>query len=268
MGLTSEERSELIERLSELADGAERSSIEHFVASRWARCVEDLGDPDLEPRTRAGLARALVGGVDVPWARAEQALAGYPAALAEAGPEFQMVHHPAWVGLATIEVGTQGQGDAPTDEVLARAVERSAAGFRASTREEPARGEVLWAMAEVAEEVGWYPRSEQLLRFALAGPFAAAETRGQIELLLAMIEVRRGDAGGIERLMRVIEDEDAPDSARAHAGWIAAHKRLEAGDRSGAIALLSAARERVDEEEDPEIADRVDELLASWRSLG
>lgn len=184
----------------------------------------------------------------------------------DADPTAQLARHPAWIGL-----GVLGLADLLEDwegDPVERAVELAGRAFsEVGGTSDLDEGEVLWAMAEQAGDVGWTERSDALLERAIEASFADPAHRAQVRLLMAM---RLEEQGRSPRslLALVAEDDQAIDRDRVHAAWILGHLRHEEGDPDGAIEILTLAAELVDRDTEPDVAERIDGVLGRWLGGG
>ncbi|GEM_PF-3049284 len=171
---------------------------------------------------------------------------------------------PAWLGLCVLELAERVPGFEA--DPLQRAVAMATAGFESTPDLPKGPGEVLWAMAERAEHVGWEDRAEPLFEAALAAPFESLEHAAQVRLLVAMRRLEREEAGAETLLEQVVGFEEAPRQSRVHAGWILGLRAQERGDLETARARLQACLADVDPDQDGDAADRIAEALAALES--
>jgi hypothetical protein len=190
---------------------------------------------------------------------AARALRAYPDAVTAGDPLALMARHPAWVGLAHLEVAEALGGD-PSD-AFAVAVEHARLGFSAAAGGAVQDGEVLWAMAETAEEAGWRDRAEQLLSRAVDAPFADPVSRCQV-LLLAGQSVASSDPERASGYLTTVLDADVPHPLQVQAAFVLAHIAESDGDFSASVHWLQDALGRVDPEDDPRVAATLRERIA------
>lgn len=257
------DRATFVTLLAHLGPDGNVDELISFVRDRWRESLEELAARPGWDHIRAGLVRIvpdLVGEVE----RAEllgaarAAVLAYPEDLAHSDPSLLIARHPAWVGLCALELAAAMGESWPT--ALDRSVSLAHAGFSAmgSPDGPPAgRGEILWAMAEQADESGWADRARELLRAALASPFEDAASRARVRLLLGLGLVEDGDDGGIELLEVLAEDPVAEERARVHALWVLAAVARERGRIPEAREALHRAASLVDAGEESDVAHRI-----------
>lgn len=269
MPYSTHDRAAFVALLHHLAPGADRTPILRFTQDLWTDALDELGaDPGFD-QARAGLLRLLADRLEEPLRgdrldAARRALDAYPDEAAEGDPAVLVVRHPAWVGLASLELS------AAAGPLNARAIDRAvalaSAGFHASSRGAVGRGEVLWAMAEQADEAAWHDRSEILLREALRSPFEDPSHRPRVRLLLGLRLAEDGDADEAARVLEQVVADDAADGrAQVHALWVLAALHRGRGETNRAAERLREALDRVDDDEDEAVVERLREAL---RELG
>lgn len=262
--LDPDERASWLKLLPTLAPGADaRPAIAFFEGAREA-CLAELGAVPGHDGVRAGLVRLLPAVVADADARRGWLDAAERGARSLLDGELEGVEaarrHPAWAGLCLIEVATQRGEGSGLDAALSLA--RSA--FARTASDLPrGDGEILWALAEVAADVGWTDHVDPLLEAAARSRFADAENLGRVVLLQVMRALSEGlDAGpGVDALLALPELDDR---THAHALWIGAHLDREAGRIERALERLEAALGVVDAEEEPEVAERIRSAIAAW----
>lgn len=254
MPLTMNDRQHVVDHLHELADPSS-SSLIAFLAEREEAALDEVGAMPGIDQVRAALLRAWTrtghGRLDEAVAHAVAALDSYEAQVAEGSPVLLQRRHPAWVGLAALEAGLP----------LERATTLASIGFR-SVAGPHGDGDVLWAMAEAAEDAGWSDRHAQLLEAAQQAEFLDAAPQAQVRLLWALHRIEQDPAAAGE-LQRVFDDTEAPDPTRVHAAWVLAIRAQEAGEAATARQHLMGALALVDDDQEPDIAQRIREALAN-----
>ena len=230
--------------------------------------MEEIGTVPGFDQVRAGLIRGLADTLSpdealVAQENASAALDAYIAALDtdDLDPLLLLARHPAWVAIASLELDRWKETPAPAS--IDRAVALATAGFAAvGDGQKTGRGEVLWAIAEQADDAGWATSATEIYESAVGVPFASEEGKSQVRLLLGLRWVEDRDARGRQLLAEVAEDALATQRSRVHAGWVLAALHSEDGDSEAALALLKAARSEVDHEDEPDVAHRLDEAIA------
>ena len=260
VGLSSEDRALFLRLLPALGDDADPRPARAFARVHRDELLDELVSTPGFEQVRAAALR-LVPDLEVADAERDQLLAAAGAALLvepSDQPSERIARHPAWIGLAVLELADLRDGWGA--DSVSRAVQLAARAFSVHGDDGVGAGEVAWAMAEQADEAGWSSRGEQLLEWAITQPFARPTHLAQVRLLTAIRrDQRRVDAAPL--LMLVIQDEHAEDETRTHAAWILAHLRLRAGDREDAREMLLRASEWVDRDEKPNVAERIDAAL-------
>ncbi len=253
MPLTMSDRQHVVDHLHELADTPSEALLA-FLAEREEAVLDEAGALPGIDQVRAAILRAWRRAghphLDQAVANAAAALDGYESQVAEGSPVLLQRRHPAWVGLTALEAGLP----------IERAVALASVGFE-SVAGPHGDGDVLWAMAEAAEDAGWSDRHADLLEAAQQADFIDAAPRAQVRLLWALHRIE--DAPEAEQeLQALFDDGDAPDPTRVHAGWVLAMRAREANDQAAARQHLLGALALVDEEEEPAVAQRIREALA------
>lgn len=264
MPLNAEQRVAFLAHAAEHAASPDSEGWASFLREHRGAILDELGAVPGISQVRAVALRALPELVQ-PGPEREALLTQAGAALAEApegDPTAQLARHPAWIGLGLLEFAAL-RPDFEGDPVE-RAVELAGRAFSvvggAADLDE---GEILWAMAEQAGDIGWMARSDELLERALEASFADPAHRAQVRLLVAM-RMEQREASPRSLLALVAEDEQALDRDRVHAAWILAHLRREAADPDGALEVLQLAADLVDRQNDPQVASKIDATLQDW----
>jgi hypothetical protein len=168
----------------------------------------------------------------------------------------RMRRHPSWVALCRLELGEQ-RGE-PFDENVASALSLARSGFaHLSGRPMAGEGEVLWAIAETASEVGWSDRAAPLMDLAEHVAFADPENLNRVRLIQLMASVDATDADEAGRVEQIETSEHVDDQTFVHAMWIGAHLDRASGRLPRALERLQVALERIDEEETPDVHARI-----------
>lgn len=266
--LEPEERAGWIALLEGLAPGADAGPALAFVRTHRAACEAELAAVPGHDQVRAGLVRAW-GAVDPGGVAA--ALAGVDAALAAfaddplAGAQA-LRRHPAWAALVRLELAA-ARGEALDDAVLAEAASIASSGFaKVSPDDARAAGEVLWAIAEVAADVGWTDRVDLLLEAAARAPFDDAENLGRVRLLQLLRLLADDEARAPAAVDALLALAPVDPRTRVHALWIGAHLDRDGGRLARAMARLEEALALAedDEDEDPAVAERIRGALRAW----
>lgn len=255
MTWTMADRQAFVELLPSLAPGSPAREALAFVSERESVVLREAGAIPGVDQVRAGLLRALRLGESSlfqPAAEAaEAALVAFAEQVRDAPPTLLQRRHPAWVGLASLEAG------APLEE----AVRRARLGFETVAGPQ-GDGDVLWAMAEAAEDVGWSDHHRALLAQAAEADFLDPAPQSQVRLLWALDRLESEPEGAERDLAALTRDVEAPDPVRVHAAWVLSVGARERGERAESQRLLLAALALVDAERDPEVATRLREALA------
>jgi hypothetical protein len=264
--MDSEALAQLIGLLDRLAPDADASAVAALLGEDPEGWAAEVGAVPGHDQARAALIRALpllrdTADADTLLAAADAALEAWdPAGLDGAA---QIRRHPAWVGLATVELGA-ARGAPGAD--LGLALDRAARGFRAQGALHVGPGEVAWALAEAALEVGWHDRAGPLLDRAAEGPFADEENEGRVVLLRLLLALE-GETDGLDpaiepALEALLALGSADERTRVHALWIGAQRDREAGRLGRALSRLDEAAALLSHGEEPEVLARVEALRA------
>jgi hypothetical protein len=251
MGLEAHERAALLELMPVLEAGD--PAISTAISRLAPRLVDELAARPGSDAVRALVLRAM-GAVDVDttgWVEAASgALETYAADVGSGDPMLLMERHPAWAGLASLELALR---EGSSVDVAVDAAERAARlGFASigdgrGTR----RGTVLWALSERADEAGWASRSRVLLDAAAAGPFDDPSDAARVLLLQGLGDAERESAEASGRLEAAASHPDADGRTRTHARWVLHAMARDSGDRDAAIHWLDAALADSEDEPDP-----------------
>lgn len=259
MPLSPDDRATFLELLSELGDDVDPRRVHAFASTHRHALLDELVAVPGVARIRAGVLRLLphlvpeAAGRAPLLAQAAEALMQPPTDH----PLDRVSRHPAWIGLGVLELAALQGWDA---DPIERAVQLAARAFEAAGAADIGEGEVLWAMAEEAAEVGWGSRARLLLQRLPDADFASSERRAEALLVLALSRLQSGGAA-TELLQALTDDADASARVRTHAAWILGQLARQSGDDEAARGWLRKAAERVDREADPEVAARIDEAL-------
>ncbi len=262
MPLSHDDVLALMQQLRQLAPDQDHGALVAWASERVELLLEAVQAIETLDAIRAGILRLLP---DLPIGdeRRIAVLRGAGQALfaAHNADVLAMTRDPAWLGLSVIELAERVPGFEA--DPLQRAVALATRGFESTPDLPKGPGEVLWAMAERAEHVGWEDRAEPLFEAALAAPFESLENAAQVRLLVAMRRLEREEAGAEELLRQVVGFEEAPRQSRVHAGWILGLRAQERGDHAEARARLEACLADVDPELDGDAAERIAEALSA-----
>ncbi len=254
MPLTMNDRQHMVDHLHDLA-GPPAPSLLAFLSEREEAALDEVGAIPGIDQVRAAILRAWRRSghdrLDEAMTHASAALNSYEAQVAEGSPVLLQRRHPAWVGLACMEAGMP----------IERATELASVGFR-SVAGPHGDGDVLWAMAEAADDAGWADRHEELLEAAQQADFLDTAPQAQVRLLWALHRIER-DPAAVRELQGLFDDTEAPDPTRVHAGWALAVRARESGEPGAARQHLMGALALVDEEQEPDVAQRLREALAN-----
>ncbi len=262
--LDPEARAAWLTLLPHLAPGADAGPAIAFFRESEAECLGEIVAVPGHEGVRAGLLRLLPAVVPDEAARAdllsraEHALHTLTEGEGDGGDGIR--RPPAWAGLGLLELLDQRGSAAAIEQAFTLARSGFVRGAGVLPRGD---GEVLWAMAEVAAEVGWTDRSGPLLEAACAARFADPDNLGRVLLVRALDELE-GGATSSPSLDRLLDLDDLDDRTRVHAAWIAAHLDRTAGRMAAALDRLHEALEHVDVDEEPEVADRIRSAMAAW----
>jgi len=264
MPLNATDRASLLSLMTELGPQGDRSLFIQQVHAFGSVALDEIGQLPGVDQLRCGLLRVLdqildADELDAGLQAAEHALGTYPGMATAEDPMLSLARHPAWVGLAQLELSEHRRGSTPAD--WDRAVSLASAGFRHLGT--AGRGEVLWAMAEQAESVAWTHRATSVLEQALDAPFDEESHRGEVRLLLGLRYAEDEDPRAVERLTEVATGV-GPAQRKVHARWVlSALVREEApqealGHLTEALVLLES-----DPDAPHEVTDRVRSQLAA-----
>ncbi len=217
----------------------ERPGVEP-VRARILRLFPRLGLP--EARARAVLERV------------EAVLRAYEEDVQGGDPAAVMVRHPAWVGLSQLELADRLGRDA--ESALEQALRYASAGFRVAGGAVE-RGDLLWALAECADDAGWDERACALLERAADGPFAEPEGQHRVAVLLAD-RVADEEPVRAERLLRPVLEAEQP-GLRSQACYLLARLAFRGGDRARASRWLDRAIETAREAGYEDLVPRLEE---------
>jgi hypothetical protein len=251
-----------------LGPGRDPEGVLALVRDRWVACLAEVqADPGFD-KARAGLIRVfrteLVADPEVRDALrgAARVVRSFPEEVVHGDATLLLARHPAWVGLCALEL-------AKWDRSLARnplewAITLALAGFSVLTgKADAGRGEILWALAEEAESVGWFGTGRQLLEVAADAPFADPDHAVQVRLLLALRRLENGEPDAADLLEEVARSPVADARTVTHARHVLAELRAREGDAGGARYWFEQALASVDPDEDPAIAERLQAELAT-----
>ncbi|TNE92856.1 MAG: hypothetical protein EP330_00290 [Deltaproteobacteria bacterium] len=261
MSLAPAERAAFLDLLPELGPDGDRRKISAFLAEH-PHAAGELGARPGMDQVRAGLLRVVdeLGDEDDLRDQALAALSAYAEDVQDPDPAVLLERAPSWVGLAWLEArGESGW----TSEAALEAAELARTGFAAAKMTGIGEGELLWALAEAAAEVGWTDRERFLLDEARQASFEAEERAGEVALLYAMRCLEDGDEAGLGILEEVSELEAASARTRIHARAILGAVASERGDREAARAWFEGALAEVDPDEEPDVAAQLESTLAS-----
>ncbi len=255
MPWTMADRHSFVDLMSSLETEGSRSRAVDFTRERSSTLLDEVSALPGVDQVRAGLLRAMKLADDPRWSEAasaaKSAIEAYVREAPTASPTLLQRRHPAWVGLAALESGLE----------LDVAIASARAGFEAYAGKQD-DGDVLWAMAEAADDVGWATRHAELLNIAVNAPFTDTDHRDQVRLLLALELAERDADAALAPLTAIAADEEASERARVHASWVAAALYRRAADTVSAERLLRSALELIDRDAEPDIAERLELAIA------
>lgn len=269
MGLSADDRASLMGMSAALAPGEDAADALRFVRDREEDCLDELGAVPGHDQVRAILLRLLPAwqpdaAVQAP--RIAAATAAMDAYLEDPLEDLRSLErHPAWAGMCAIEIGALQGGTTSDPETLDRAVALALHGFEHSAPHEPHdRGEILWALAEVASDVGWEDHVGPLLDAAVTSTFADDENRGKVALIRALRGLYRGSPpDAVTPEIDAILAYDVLDpQTRIHALWVGAQLDRQTGRHARAVLRLQACLDLVDADEEPEVVERIHEVLS------
>ncbi|MCO4746558.1 MAG: hypothetical protein KC912_17320 [Proteobacteria bacterium] len=264
MSLTPADRAAFLEIFADLGPEGDGSHAVALLSPLREPAMAELGDRPGMDQVRAGVLRTLpfMGGLeDAHRDAAIAAIEGYAEDVAEPDPAVLLERAPAWVGLAYLEaLGEQGW----TTEAARTAADHARIGFAAARLEGVGTGEVLWALAEAAGDVGWTDRERFLLDEARGASFEDIERAGEVALLYALRCLQDGDAEGVTLLEAVASLDTAAPRTRIHARAVRGAIAEESDEPAAAREWYVAARAEVDAEEEPDVAAQLDAAIAAF----
>ena len=272
MPFTQEEREAFLAMLPDLGPLGSTDPVSHFVTERRAASLsEAVAIPGFD-QVRAGLFRILGRVLDTEEKDAiastgRAAIDSYLDAVSEPDldPLFLMARHPSWVAIASMEL--DAWNDIPPAASVDRAVHLATAGFEAvGDGQATGRGEVLWAIAEQADEAGWTQVATTLYQATLDAPFASEDGPSQVRLLLALRYVEDRDARAPSLLKDVIDDALATHRSRIHAAWVLAAMHNASDEPQDALSLLTVARDLAHEAEEEAVLQRIEEAITQLKN--
>jgi hypothetical protein len=262
MPLSHDDSLAFVQQLETLAPGQDRSELIAWSRERLEDLLAAVQTIEALDALRAGVLRLLPDLVPDP-TRQVAVLRGAGQALfsGQAADILSATRDPAWLGLAVLELAER----VPAFEAdpLQRAVAMATRGFESTPELPKGPGEVLWAMAERAEHVGWEDRAEPLFEAALASPFESLEHAAQVRLLVAMRRLERDEEGAEALLAQVVGFDETPRQSRLHAGWILAVRAQERGDLVESRVRLEACLALIDPAVDGDVPARIKAALAA-----
>ncbi len=255
--------------LPQLAPEADVSQARKFFLDHSEACREEFGRVPGFDQVRAGLVRLLPAVVDEAERgplldQVEQALGAY--APSDDDGLASVRRHPAWVGLCSLELDEQrGRDEDAVERALALAMKGFAAVERGTSTGE---GEVLWALAEAAGEVGWQDRATPLLLAAARAIFEDEGNRARVMLVRILQRLEVDDEDVAEEVEALLALPVVDDQTRVHALWIGAHLDRTHGDVARFVQRLEDALELVDPLEDPDVHGRIVATLGAMTGRG
>jgi hypothetical protein len=268
MSFSQEERLQFVAWMSDLGPDCERSRMVNFVGSRREAALIELTEVSACEQVRAGLLRLLTELVPEGQER-EVILKKVGTALTTVTPEAStdlagtLTRHPAWIGLSVLEYcdwagRTEGQLDWAV-ELAGLAFVQRGGDYGAG------RGEILWAMAEQAESVGWSSRSTQLLNEAFLSAFSVDEHQQQVALLVALRRLDQSRSGAEDILDDILRSDKGDDQTRMHAAWVKAHLLKDRGERPAAVSCLQTALATLEESPPVSISERIQAFVCEMK---
>ena len=220
MPLNATDRATLLALMTHLAPHEDPAPFLNRARGFGSLALDELGALPGVDQLRCGLVRVMDQLLDVEereagLAAVEHALGTYPGMANQDDPMLSLARHPAWVGLAWVELA-EARG-AVSDADWDRAVVLAASGFQG--QEHAGRGEILWAMAEQAEAIGWTRRTTEVLQQAVDAPFDEESHRGEVRLLLGLRYAEDEDERAVATLEQVAQ-ATGPVQRRVHARWV------------------------------------------------
>lgn len=265
MALSPEERAEFIELIPELGDDVDPRRVYSFARRHREQLLDELVKVPGVSKIRAACIR-LISKLESDGARKEALLSEAAGAVMQPPtdhPMDRLSRHPAWVGLCVLELAQQ-QNEWDVDP-LERALELSSRSFAAAGVERFDRGEVLWAMAEEASDVGWDQTAQALFAALEAAQFADSGVEADALVVLGIRRIQDGrDPSDVLERAHVLDG--ASDQARTHSAWMLAHWHQGQDALKLACHWFSRAAESVDRDADPDVAARIDAALSSFQS--
>lgn len=270
--MDAQRRAVLIGQAAALAPGGDAARLRALVLEDGDAALGELGAIPGHDTVRAVLLR-LLPALPLDDERRSRAVAEARAALeafegASLDRQQALRRHPSWVVLAARE-WAERTTDEDAQAVVQSVWTEAAAALAALSPGEPCGpGEVAWAVAETAADVGWSDHAEVLFEAAARAEHADPENRGRVLLICIL---RRLDAGETEvgdALAELLAGEALDDQTRVHGHWLSALHAHEAGRNAEAFLHLDAALEHVDRDEDPEVLARLMDTHRAWSGSG
>ncbi len=262
------ERAAWVARAPQLATGADASEAVAAFRAKRDDALAALGEEPGHDAVRAVILRLLpaLGLEDA--VRSEAMAAARAALVAFDGDALDHLvavrRNPSWAVLAA-RAWAEATEDADAAAVVARVVDHAGRALRRlSPGEASGEGEVLWAVAETASDVGWRDQAAPLLAEAMAAPFEDEENRGRVSLLSILERIESGDEAVGPALKDLLAMDTLDDRTRVHAHWLSALAAHERGADAEAFVHLDAALEAVDEDEDPDVLARLRATHRAW----
>jgi len=263
--LSPDDRAAFLELVPALGDDVDPRPILHFARTHRQALLDELVAVPGVARIRAAVLRLLPELVPEQADRAPLLSRTGDALLQPPTdhPMDRLQRHPAWIGLGVLELATLQPGW--QDDPVGRAVELSSRAFQAAGADDLiGDGEVIWAMAEEASEVGWSSRAHLLLERVPDAAFASPERRAEALLVAGLTRLQRGEHA-TELLTPLPDDEHASSRTRTHAAWVLAQVARQDGRAADAKHWLDRAASTVDRSADPQVAERIDAALDELR---
>lgn len=264
MPFSSEERLQFMKWMTDLGPDCDRSQVLRWVTANTKTTLEELVATPGHEQVRTGILRLMADFVTDRKERdrilpAVGKAITMPVSADAKQSEGMFTRHPAWIGLSVMEFCDLTQRE---DGGLDWAVELAGQAFVIQGGSlDVGRGEVLWAMAEQAEEVGWFDRVNFLLKEARKGPFQLPEHEWQVTLLVAMRKLEREESAGESLIDSLLEAEEADEQTFVHAVWIKAHLLRERGLEKEAKSWIQRALEALDDEASVQVKQRLHSFL-------
>lgn len=270
--MNAQDRAVLLAMAPQLAPGADATALLAFLRDRGQDALDELGAVPGHDGARAVVLRALpaLGLTDVERAdgvaRARVALEAFEGATLDRQEALR--RHPSWVVLAAREWAERSDADDADDVVAGVWAEAGAALSHLSPGEPCGPGEVAWAVAETADEVGWSDHADVLFEAAAAAAHADPENLGRVLLIRILRRLERDDLDVGRDLAALLRHDALDDRTRVHAHWLSALHAHEQGRNADAFLHLDAALEQVDPDEDPEMMARLLDAHRAWGGGG